>query len=333
MRSLFVIAMKRAALCMSVVCFLAVATGASASEARWHFTVFPAAVVHNDIVLLGDIAKPSGDIADKSWENYAKIKLWPAPRKYGRPMAITRPKLRNALQQYLGGGLASKAILPGSIAIQRGGRVVQKNTLSQMVTRTVSNATQQLDGEAVLRDMTIPNFIFLRDSKNRIDIEPLRTVQAGRIGIRFREIDPNGQIVRRVTGGAFLDLWVTIPCAGVPVNRNDLLTPDKITHERKNLAYLRGEPWDGRGGPYRVMRTLGAGTPIFEGDLETVPVISKGSRVDLIFKGSAIRLTVVAKAMEDGRIGDMIPVRNLQSKRQVYATVLDDSTVVIERNR
>lgn len=319
-------------MCCMAVCMLATASSAVAAEAKWHFTVLPAAVVTGDVVLLGDIAKPSGDIGYKSWQNFAKIKLWPAPRKYGRPMAITRPKLRKALQHYLS-GMASKAILPGSIAIQRGGKVVQKNTLSQMVTRTISNATQQLDGEAVLRDMTIPNFIFLRDSKNRLDIEPLRTVQAGRIGIRFREIDPNGQIVRRVTGGAFLDLWVTVPCAATPLNRNELLTPDRITHERKNLAYLRGEPWDGRGGPYRVMRTLGAGTPIFEGDLEAVPVVAKGSRIDLVYKGTSIRLSVIAKAMEDGRVGEVIPVRNLQSKRQVYATVLDDSTVIIERNR
>lgn len=314
------------------VCMLAIASIAVAADAAWHFTVLPAAVVTGDTVLLGDIAKPSGDITSQSWEKYAKTKLWPAPRKYGRPMAITRPKLRNALQRYLG-GLASKAILPGSIAIQRGGKVVQKNTLSQMVTRTISNATQQLDGEAILRDTTIPNFIFLRDSKNRIDIEPLRTVQAGRIGLRFRELDPNGQVVRRVTGGAFLDLWVTVPCAATPVNRNELLTPDRITYERKNLAYLHGEPWDGRGGPYRVMRTLGAGTPIFEGDLEVIPVVAKGSRVDLVYKGAAIRLSIVAKAMEDGRVGEVIPVRNLQSKRKVYATVLDDSTVIIKRNR
>ncbi|SIO39307.1 flagellar basal body P-ring formation chaperone FlgA [Halodesulfovibrio marinisediminis] len=332
MRILSFIFMKRVVLCCMAVCMLSMVGNAAASETKWHFTVLPAAVVTGDVVLLGDIAKPSGDIAFQSWQNFAKIKLWPAPRKYGRPMSITRPKLRNALQKYLG-GMASKAILPGSIAIQRGGKVVQKNTLSQMVTRTISNATQQLEGEAVLRDMTIPNFIFLRDSKNRLDIEPLRTVQAGRIGIRFREIDPTGQVVRRITGGAFLDLWVTVPCAAIPLNRNELLTPDSITHERKNLAYLRGEPWDGRGGPYRVTRTLGAGTPIFEGDLEGVPVVVKGSRVELVYKGSAIRLSVTAKAMEDGRTGEVIPVRNLQSKRQVYATVLDDSTVIIERNR
>jgi flagella basal body P-ring formation protein FlgA len=310
----------------------ATAIPAVAAEADWNFTVLPAAVVHGDTVLLGEIAKPSGNISSQSWQNLAQTRLWQAPQRIGRPMAITRPKLRNALQRYLG-QLASKAILPGSIAIQRGGKVVQKNDLAQMVTRSITNATQQLEGEAVLRDMTIPSFIFLRDSKNRLDIEPLRTVQAGRIGIRFMEFDPNGQVVRRVNGGAFLDLWVTVPCAAVPLNRNDILTPEHITHQRKNLAYLRGEAWDGRGGPYRVTRTLGAGTPIFEGDLEVVPVVAKGSRVDLIYKGKAVRLSVVAKAMADGRVGELIPVRNLQSNRKVYATVLDDNTLVIEKNR
>lgn len=332
MRTVFVFSVKQAVLCCLAMLMAATAIPAVAAEADWNFTVLPAAVVHGDTVLLGEIAKPSGNISSQSWQNLAQTRLWQAPQRIGRPMAITRPKLRNALQRYLG-QLASKAILPGSIAIQRGGKVVQKNDLAQMVTRSITNATQQLEGEAVLRDMTIPSFIFLRDSKNRLDIEPLRTVQAGRIGIRFMELDPNGQVVRRVTGGAFLDLWVTVPCAAVPLNRNDILTPEHITHQRKNLAYLRGEAWDGRGGPYRVTRTLGAGTPIFEGDLEVVPVVAKGSRVDLIYKGKAVRLSVVAKAMADGRVGELIPVRNLQSNRKVYATVLDDNTLVIEKNR
>ncbi|MCT4628050.1 flagellar basal body P-ring formation chaperone FlgA [Halodesulfovibrio sp.] len=332
MRTVFVFSVKQAVLCCLAMLMAATAIPAVAAEADWNFTVLPAAVVHGDTVLLGEIAKPSGNISSQSWQNLAQTRLWQAPQRIGRPMAITRPKLRNALQRYLG-QLASKAILPGSIAIQRGGKVVQKNDLAQMVTRSITNATQQLEGEAVLRDMTIPSFIFLRDSKNRLDIEPLRTVQAGRIGIRFMELDPNGQVVRRVNGGAFLDLWVTVPCAAVPLNRNDILTPEHITHQRKNLAYLRGEAWDGRGGPYRVTRTLGAGTPIFEGDLEVVPVVAKGSRVDLIYKGKAVRLSVVAKAMADGRVGELIPVRNLQSNRKVYATVLDDNTLVIEKNR
>ena len=324
--------LRNMALCFVAGVMLMFSGTAHAAEADWHFTVMPAAVVSGDNVLLGEIAKPSGDIAYQSWQNFARTKLWRAPVKTGRPMAITRPKLRGALKKYLG-SMADKAVLPPSIAIQRGGKVIQKSELAQMVTTTIRNATQQLEGESVLRDIAIPNFIFLRDKYNRLDIEPLKTVQPGRIGIRFRELNRNNQVVRRVTGGAFLDQWVAVPCAANPLNRNDLLTPDKVSHQRKNLAYLRGEPWDGKGGPYRIKRTLGTDSVIYESDLELVPVVAKGSRVDLVYKGSSLRLTTIAKAMSDGRIGEMIPVRNLQSKRQVYATVQDDSTVVISKSR
>lgn len=332
MRKILITYLRNITQCLAVVMALVFSGAADAAEADWHFTVMPAAVVSGDHVLLGEIAKPSGDIAFQSWQNFARTKLWRAPVKAGRPMAITRPKLRNALQKYLG-SMAGKAVLPPSIAIQRGGKVVQKSELAQMVTTTIRNATQQLEGETVLREIAIPNFIFLRDKYNRLDIEPLKAVQPGRIGIRFRELNRNNQVVRRVTGGAFLDQWVAVPCASDPLNRNELLTPDKITHQRKNLAYLRGNPWDGKGGPFRIKRTIGTDSVIYESDLELVPVVAKGSRVDLVYKGASLRLTTVAKAMSDGRIGELIPVRNLQSKRQVYATVLDDSTVVISKSR
>ena len=303
-------------------------TGVQAANADWHFVVRPAAVVSGGQVLLGEIADPVGNIHPQNWKELAATPLWAAPPRRGRAMNITRVKRRKALRNYLG-DLADLAVLPPSLALQVGGGVMMKPKLHQLVVKSLTPYLAEMDGEPELRDLALPEFMFTRDARNTVELEPPRAIKAGSIGIRLREVDPSGRVVRRVTGGAFLNVWVTVPAAAIPVNRNDPLTPDKITHVRKNLAYLRGEAWDGRGGPWRVIRAIGTGSVIYPSDLERLPVLVKGTKIALKYHGETVRLTVPAEAMEDGTVGDVISVRNLQTRRQVYGTIVDPGTVVV----
>jgi flagella basal body P-ring formation protein FlgA len=60
-----------------------------------------------------------------------------------------------------------------------------------------------------------------------------------------------------------------------------------------------------------------------------MPLIAQGSRVSLVFEGPSIRLEVPAEALEDGRTGRSIMVRNLQSDKEILARVKDKNTVVV----
>lgn len=49
----------------------------------------------------------------------------------------------------------------------------------------------------------------------------------------------------------------------------------------------------------------------------------------MIYTRGNLRMTTQAEALADGEPGATIPVRNLQTKKQIYATVKDGSTVEI----
>ena len=142
-------------------------------------------------------------------------------------------------------------------------------------------------------------------------------------------LDLDKSVVRRITGSAFLDVWTTVPAAREPVNRGDALTPDKIMFVRKNLAYVRGELWDGIGGPHRVKRAIGAEQVIYTSDLDQLPLIAKGAQVMLVYQRGTVRLEVPAEAIADGAAGQLLAVRNLQSKTIVKALVQDSRTVLV----
>ena len=92
-----------------------------------------------------------------------------------------------------------------------------------------------------------------------------------------------------------------------------------ITSVRKNMAYLRSDVWDGRGGPCGLKSPIGELQVVYASSLEPLPEVRKGDTVTLVFEGSRIRLSTTAKALADGGRGETILVRNMQSGREVLA--------------
>jgi flagella basal body P-ring formation protein FlgA len=142
-------------------------------------------------------------------------------------------------------------------------------------------------------------------------------------------MDMRDRKVHTLTGSAFLDVWRALPCAKRPLNRNEPLRPQDITFKRKNIAYVRHDVWDGKGGPWRMSRSVGEGQVIYSRNIEPLPVICEGEEITLKYKGDFIQLNVPALALDDANVGESIKVQNLQSKKRVYGRVKDSKTVVV----
>jgi flagella basal body P-ring formation protein FlgA len=128
----------------------------------------------------------------------------------------------------------------------------------------------------------------------------------------------------------FLDVWTEVAAAARPINRREALGPQMVTHVRKNLAYLSGDVWDGTGGPWQVKRPIGRDQVIYRSNLEPLPLVRRGETVRLVYEGENIRLETLAEALEDGGAGQAIAVMNLDSEREITATVRDSGTVYVQ---
>lgn len=76
-------------------------------------------------------------------------------------------------------------------------------------------------------------------------------------------------------------------------------------------------------------RTLTAGTPIKENDLEHPRLISRGDTVTVIYTQGPLRLTSSAKAMQHGAHGDLIRLHNPSSNRRIDGHVSGDNEVTL----
>ena len=305
---------------------------APTGEVPWRIRFFEAAIIEGDTVLLGEVAIPAGEIPPALWEQYKKRPLWPAPPANKGAVNMTRPKLQEAVVHTMK-DLAPYCLFPGSMALQRGGAVVDRATIQQTVTKELTPYLAALPGETTLSDFRLPQSIFLEHQGQTLQLEEIKKISAGRTSVRLLVKELDGKVVQKISGSVFIDCWTEVPSAAAPLNRDDILTPDKITFVRQNLAHLKGNIWDGRGGPWRVVRPLGVQQVIYQNDLSYIPTVRKGSIVTLTYIGNSITLTTQAEALADGSVGENIAVRNLQSKKEVFAVIKDASSVVIQSQR
>lgn len=304
----------------------------AAGEVSWRLRLFEAAVVEGEHVLLGEISAPAGPMPAGLWNDLKERKLWLAPEESGRPQNLTRPKLQQAMVAAMGKEFAVLCLYPLSMTLQRGGKLYDTPSVQELVVKSLTPKLAALPGEASFSDFRLPGNIFVASKSQSLAVEEPARVAPGRLSLNLtvREID--GSVVRRLTGTVFVDCWAPVACVTAPVNKGEVLGPDVITYKRKNLAYLREEPWDGTGGPWQAVRPIGLDQPILRNDLTYVPTMKRGRVVSLVFESGNVRLSAKVQALADGISGETIPVKNLQSKRQIYAVVQDENTVLARSN-
>ena len=79
----------------------------------------------------------------------------------------------------------------------------------------------------------------------------------------------------------------------------------------------------------RTTRLIQTGDVITENLVETLPVIARGGGVDIRFKRGSLEITTPGVARQDGKIGDEIRVRCVESKKSYTAKVIDAKTVLV----
>lgn len=79
----------------------------------------------------------------------------------------------------------------------------------------------------------------------------------------------------------------------------------------------------------RTTRLIQTGDVITENLVERLPVIARGGAVDIRFKRGLLEITTPGIARQDGKIGDEIRVKCVESKKSYTAKVIDAKTVLV----
>ena len=80
---------------------------------------------------------------------------------------------------------------------------------------------------------------------------------------------------------------------------------------------------------YELVQTVSEGQPLLLRDIASKPLIRKGQVVEVVASEGQMHISMKGQALEDGIRDAFISVRNLNSKKNIQAQVIDDNKVKV----
>lgn len=145
------------------------------------------------------------------------------------------------------------------------------------------------------------------------------------------EILVNGEKVRSFGAPIKLSVYDKVWVAQDVINRGKSLSSSNLTLEKKELGLMAENAAREDFSPYNsfVKKTFKPGDIIDTRYVEQIPLIIKNNPVSVVFKSSEITITMSAKALDNGKIGDYIRVRNNKYKKDYIGKVISANTVLV----
>jgi flagella basal body P-ring formation protein FlgA len=114
--------------------------------------------------------------------------------------------------------------------------------------------------------------------------------------------------------------------------RSDMLKPESVTaketllNEKKPGYPTRLDEIVGR----TLKKDVTAGTVITYSKLDDPVAIHKGEIVDVVAENKKLMVRTKGRAMEKGKIGDSIRVKNVLSEKEIFGKVVDNNTILVK---
>ena len=117
-----------------------------------------------------------------------------------------------------------------------------------------------------------------------------------------------------------------------PIRRNQIIRESDLTKIQKDLSSNRGDPYVTEKSKVvgkHAMRPIGRNEPLRLSMVQAPSDVSEGGRVFIVFNSGSLTLRVPGVALVQGKTGQFIPVRNLESGKIVHGILQPDETVKV----
>ena len=122
-----------------------------------------------------------------------------------------------------------------------------------------------------------------------------------------------------------------VPVARLLVKRGQPLQSTDFTAERRDVLSLREPvPVEALRDPtLEIIENVMPGQPLLARAIRMRPVVLRGQVVDGLVRDGAVHISLKVEVLADGLPGQTVRVRNPKNKREFYAKVQDEQTVLI----
>jgi len=285
-------------------------------------------VINSDEYRLGEISQIEGEDV-LLLEKISKTVIGRSPLP-GRKLTVTRSLILSRLRSQKIN--VKRFVFPGSesSSIQRAALKVTGEDIDQVVLKHIMEASNNEDLKprllAKTRDIFLPRgqVSYVITSKGKYKKEG---------GYRNYEVEfsIDGEAVRIVTVRTYLKLYKEVFIARDTIRRNQIIEESDLLKVRKNVDRMPREYVTDKNQLIGKIskRTINPREAISGNTVSAPPLVKSGDRLQIVFETQFLRLSAPGISMAKGRKGERIPVKNLDSKIVVFATVKTRNVVLV----
>ncbi|MGD9240848.1 MAG: flagellar basal body P-ring formation chaperone FlgA [Desulfobacterales bacterium] len=286
--------------------------------------------IENGEVLLGQIASIESSNTQLV-EQLKDIVIGRAPLP-GRTRQYDQQHLKRRLKQHHINLAGVHLEGPRHVKISRSCVEIDKHKIEKIVSDFITQNIPQENKTVRIKEIKVSERVVL--SKGRIAYKVVAPRMRQLMGTSSIAVDfsVNGHFEKKVWVTATVEVWGPVVVTRKPLGRYKPITEDDIMLQTMDLTQLSSnvvtDPEAVLG--KRTKRVIGAQTPLRADSIELPPLVKRGDLVVIIVESKGLKITTRGLVKKKGRLGDRIPVVNVDSKKVLYARVIDSNTVQVD---
>jgi flagella basal body P-ring formation protein FlgA len=222
--------------------------------------------------------------------------------------------------------------IPAKVVVTRNFIEISREKIKMLVSDYIQKTILKEHADGSIKDIQVADSLQLPNGRITFKVIPPRNRDlVGKIPFSVH-FDVNGKFYKRVWATATVEVLAEVVITKKPVGRHKPITEDDIELLKMDMAKLPSgvitDPEAVLG--KRTRRAIGAKTVLRADLVELPPLVKRGDVVVIIVETSGLKITTLGQVKKKGRLGESIPVMNYDSKKILYARVLDSSTVKVE---
>lgn len=222
--------------------------------------------------------------------------------------------------------------IPSEIVVSRSFIEVSQKEIKRLVSDYISKELLSGNSKGSIKRIKVSESIRLPHGRIRYEVSAPRNRElVGKIPFAVK-FEVNGKLYKKVWATVTIEVLAEVVVTKKPLGRHKPITEDDIMVLEMDLAKV---PSDVITDPEAVLgkrtkRAIGSKTVLRANQVEFPPLVKRGDVVVIVAETQGLKVTALGQVKKKGAIGDRIPVINLESKKVLYARVVDSNTVKVD---
>ena len=286
--------------------------------------------IESDEVLLGQIAVIEGSAA-RLIQQLKDIVIGRAPLP-GKARQYNQRYLEMRLKQHHVDLSAVILEVPQLVEVARSYVKIEEQELKQIVSDFILRNISRDNKTVRIKEIRVPQSVILPKGRVAYKVAAPRSRELmGKCSITV-DFSVNGYSQKKVWATATIEILGPVVVTRKPLGRHKPITEDDIELQTMDLYGLPAGVVSDPGAVLgkRTRRAVGAQTPLRADLIELPPLVKRGDVVVIIAETNGLKITTLGQVKKKGRLGERIPVVNLDSKKILHARVIDSNTVKVD---